>query len=69
MAILTLFLLEMTLSPAEAGAAKGAVKAKTTPAATHVRRDFPDTSCFNFSPDVADLSFPKKWPHCNNKRA
>ncbi len=32
MAILPLSLLEMTLSPAEAGAAKGAVRAKTTPA-------------------------------------
>ena len=60
MAILALSLLEMTLSPAEAGAAKGAAKAKTTPAATHVRRDFPYTSCLNFFPDVAGLSFPRQ---------
>lgn len=60
MAILPLSLLEMTLSPAEAGEAKGAVRAKTTLAATHVRRDFMDTSCLNFFPDVAGLSCPKK---------
>jgi hypothetical protein len=60
MEILALSLPEMTLSPAEAGTAKGAVKAKTTPAATHVCRDFPYTSCLNFSPDVASLSFPRQ---------
>ena len=66
MAILTLFLLEMTLSPAEAGAAKGAAKAKTIPAATHVCRNFPYTSCLNFSLMLQASLFPDNALELNN---
>ena len=66
MAILTLSLLEMTLSPAEAGTAKGAAKAIAIPAATHVRRVFPYTSRLDFALMLRAALFPDNALELNN---